>query len=94
MAELSLSIPSEHQSNLFGQFDSNIKLIERALSVRFTIRGDGLKVSGAEADVQMAKNVINELFELSKRGNVIGEQNVTYALSIKEQLTERRWMMT
>ena len=88
MAEFRLDIPSEHQSNLFGQFDGNIKLIERALSVRFVVRGDGLKVTGSEAAVKTAQAVVNELYELSKRGNVIGEQNVSYALSIKEQLSD------
>ena len=86
MAELSLSIPSEHQSNLFGQFDSNIKLIERALSVRFVVRGDRIRITGDEHNARTAEKVMNELYELSKRGNVIGEQSVVYALSIKDQL--------
>lgn len=88
MAEYALSIPSEHQSNIFGQFDSNIKLIERALSVRFAIRGDGVKIIGDEGNIRIAKKVITELYELSKRGNVIEEQNVTYALSIKDALKD------
>ncbi len=88
MAEHALSIPSDHQSNIFGQFDSNIKLIERALSVRFAIRGDGVKIIGDERNVRTAERVIKELFELSKRGNVIEEQNVTYALSIKDALKD------
>ena len=88
MAEISLHIPSEHQSNIFGQFDYNIKLIEKALQVRFILRGDSLKVVGDEKSIQAAKNVVDELHELSKRGTDIGEQNVTYALSIQDHLED------
>ena len=89
MTDLELAIPYEHQPNLFGQFDANIKLIERELSVRFILRGDTLRVAGPKRNAEIAKNVINELYELSKRGNVISEQNVSYALSIRDQLKEQ-----
>lgn len=84
--EIELDIPGEHLSNIFGQFDSNVKLIERALSVRFTLRNDTLKISGSSDNITAAKNVCEELYSLSKRGNTITEQNVTYALSIKDSL--------
>ena len=31
--EVSLRIPTEHMANVFGQFDANIKKIERTLGV-------------------------------------------------------------
>ncbi|MBR1630107.1 MAG: PhoH family protein [Lachnospiraceae bacterium] len=92
MTDMELAIPYEHQSNLFGQFDSNIKLIERELSVRFILRGDTLRVVGPKSKVEAAKHVISELYELSKRGNVISEQNVSYALSIQDKLEEHPMM--
>lgn len=86
--EIELDIPGDHLSNIFGQFDSNVKLIERALSVRFILRNDKCKISGSPEAVTAAKNVCEELYSLSKRGNNITEQNVTYALSIKDSLGE------
>ena len=32
--EVSLRIPTEHMANVFGQFDANIKKIERTQGVR------------------------------------------------------------
>ncbi|MBP5265731.1 MAG: phosphate starvation-inducible protein PhoH, partial [Lachnospiraceae bacterium] len=85
-AELMLDIPTDHQSNIFGQFDRNIKKIEQVLSVQVTARGDGLKVSGPKKEVNACKDILLELYELSKRGNEITEQNVNYAISLKESI--------
>ncbi len=86
MTDLELEIPYEHQSSIFGQFDANIKRIEKALSVRFILRNDKLKVAGPKNSVSVARDVVLELYELSKRGTEITEQTVDYALSIKDQL--------
>ncbi len=88
MTDMELLIPYDHQPNLFGQFDANIKLIEKELSVRFILRGDSLRVVGPKSKVLAAKNIVSELYELSKRGNVISEQQVRYALSIQDRLDD------
>ena len=47
------------------------------------IARDGeLKIIGPQGAVNKAKSVFNNLIELSKRGNLIMEQNVDYALSL------------
>ena len=84
--EKSISIPADHLENIFGQFDHNISIIENSLGVDVVNRGDGVKLIGDESAVHAAENVMEELFNLSKRGNNISEQNVRYALSIKENL--------
>ena len=88
MTDMELEIPYEHQPNIFGQFDSNIKLIEKELSVRFILRGDTLRVVGPKSKVSVAKSIVSELYELSKRGNTIDEQKVSYALSISDSLDD------
>lgn len=80
--EISISIPSEHTQNVFGQFDKHMKKIERTLGVTMILRNDNLKILGTEARVQKAEEVFSQLVELSKRGNTITEQNVDYALSL------------
>lgn len=77
-----MNIPSEHMSNVFGQFDMHIKKIERTLGVTLVIRDDHLKVIGSEVNCKGALEVFKQLLELSKRGNVITEQNVNYALAL------------
>ncbi len=85
--EKTINIPSDHMENIFGEFDHNINIIERSLGVDVVNRGDVIKLIGDKGAVTAAENVLLELFSLSKRGNHISEQNVRYALSLKESLS-------
>lgn len=80
--ETIIDIPNEHEKNVFGHIDSYVKLIEKTLNVTIVSRDGKLKVIGEEENVSKAKRVFLNLVELSKRGNEITEQNVTYALSL------------
>lgn len=77
-----IDIPMEHEKNVFGQFDAYLKKIERTLQVTMVNRDGALKIIGPEQMVLRAKSVFSNLVELSKRGNVLTEQNVDYALSL------------
>ncbi len=77
-----LDIPSEHEQNVFGQFDAYLKKIEKTTGVSAIERDGGLKLLGSEAQVSRAKEVLLELLELSQRGSQITEQNVNYALAL------------
>ncbi len=76
------AVPVEHEKNVFGQFDEHIKKIEKTLNVTLISRDGTLKIIGSEAAANKAKSVFMQLVELSKRGNIINEQNVNYALSL------------
>ena len=82
IVETILNIPVDHIRNIFGQFDSYAKLIERTLDVTLIARDSELKILGAAERVQKAKAVLEELLKLSMRGNTITEQNVSYALAL------------
>lgn len=79
------SVPVEHEKNVFGQFDEHIKKIEKTLNVTLISRDGVLKIIGNEAAADKARRVFLQLVELSKRGNVITEQNVDYAISLTFQ---------
>ena len=64
-----ISIPNEHIQNIFGQFDRNIKNLEKAYHVTVVLRGDELKIAGEEDNVKMAISVIEQMISLSKNGN-------------------------
>lgn len=84
-----MDIPAGHEQNVFGQFDSHLKKIEKTLYVTVIARNSELKIIGNEVSAKRAKDVFNELIELSKRGNTISEQDVNYALSLSmEGMTE------
>ncbi|MCI9616941.1 MAG: PhoH family protein [Eubacterium sp.] len=77
-----IDIPAEYEKKVFGQFDFNIKKIERTLHVTIISRDNELKIIGGEDATRRAKSVFHQLMELARRGNEITEQNVDYALSL------------
>ena len=85
MEQIELSIPVEHERNIFGKLDSYVKKIERSLGVRVVLRDGSVVVHGEGNTLEGAKYVFDELLQLSERGNDITEQQVDYILaSVKE----------
>ncbi len=81
--------PHELMTLVFGEFDTNIKLIEEQLSVTIINRGGEVKIIGEEASISKAKKVIKQLIKSSNKGVEINDQTVNYALSmIKEEKEE------
>ncbi|MDD6440752.1 MAG: PhoH family protein [bacterium] len=80
--ETIIEIPAEHERNVFGQFDMFAKKIERSLHVTLIARDGKVKILGDARNVERAKNVLEQLTELSTRGNVIQEQTVDYSLAL------------
>lgn len=89
ITETIIDIPIEHKKNVFGDYDAFVKIIERTLNVTIIERNGEIKVVGNVDDVARAKSVFLQLFELSKRGNIITEQQVNYALSLSFEEKER-----
>ena len=85
---LNISIPAEHMDNIFGQFDKNIKAIEKGMGISFVARDDSIKVTGDKAHVDHGIIVIDELLSLSKKGNIITTQDVNYIMSIEQEKIE------
>lgn len=80
--ETIIEIPAEHERNVFGQFDMFAKKVERNLHVTLIARDGKVKILGDARNVERAKNVLEQLTELSKRGNIIQEQTVDYTLAL------------
>ncbi|MCR4868405.1 MAG: PhoH family protein [Lachnospiraceae bacterium] len=59
------------------------------MQVSLIPRGDLVKICGEENNLTYARDILLQLKELSERGNVITEQDVRYALSIKEKIQQR-----
>lgn len=77
-----VQVSAGHIQNLFGQFDRNVKKLERQFDVSITDRNGKIIISGADRNAEMAKNVLEELNALSERGNNIEDQNVDYAIAM------------
>ena len=82
LSELIIDIPAEYEMNVFGQFDTYIKKIERTFHVTLISRDGATKIVGDTIAAQKAQRVLTQLVELAKRGNTITEQNVDYAISL------------
>ena len=71
MMETVIEIPTEHEQNVFGQFDVYAKKIERSLHVTLIARDEHVKIMGEAARVEKAKSVLANLVKLSERGGGI-----------------------
>lgn len=67
---------------VFGAFDENIKLLERELGVSVVSRGTELKISGGEAEVEIAARTIGTLAGMAARGETVGTQTVQYVIGL------------
>ncbi len=85
LLEIVIDIPAQHQKNIFGQFDTYIKNIEKTLGVTLVTRDNDIKLVGSSPNVTKAKEILEELYELSKKGNTITDQNVNYLLSMDNE---------
>lgn len=86
--QLGMQIEAEHMRNIFGGNDAYIRQIENDLKVIITDRNGEVRISGEQAAVNKAARLIRDLVELSKRGNVIQEQNVSYGLELSHASQE------
>lgn len=68
---------------IFGQFDRNIRKIEKAFNISYVYRGDNLILEGEESNVTKAERVINDLSIISENGNIT-DQNVDYAIKLSQ----------
>ncbi|SHJ90806.1 PhoH family protein [Hespellia stercorisuis] len=82
LSEIIIELPAEHEKNIFGQFDAYAKKIERTLHVTLIARDGSVKILGEERFVDKARRILEQLTQLSERGNEITEQNVDYAISL------------
>lgn len=85
---VNIDVPVEHMRNLFGEFDSHIKKIEAQLQVAIVDRDGAVRISGERAAAERAARIIQELVALSKRGAVLEEQSVEYAIELGKEHKE------
>ena len=75
----------DYAVNLFGNFDENIKILEKELGVSMILRGSELKIWGDEEKVAYATSAVSALLDLAAKGETLNEQNIRYAISLSEE---------
>ena len=69
MINRQIEVPQEVDlASLFGNFDENVKMLDKALSVNIASRDNALRVTGEEENVEKASQVINMLMQIIARG--------------------------
>ncbi|WP_183772093.1 PhoH family protein [Catenibacillus scindens] len=69
-------------TQIFGPFDSNIKLIEKTLPVTITGQGDRVKVTGEEGAAQKAAQVLETLKKMRDNHEIVNENVVSQAIDL------------
>lgn len=86
MNQRQIHIPEDMDlSAIFGDFDSNLKLLEKALSVKIGGRNSTVSITGEEDKVDSCSEVIGILTELAQKGEVIDEQKILYAITMLQE---------
>ena len=86
LKQVSLVAGPEMQG-LFGRGDEYARLVEDGLRVRFVVRDGKLTISGSEASVALAEQLVGELVSLVRQGREVGGQEVRLALRHFSQKT-------
>jgi phosphate starvation-inducible PhoH-like protein len=68
--------------SLYGERNGNLRLIEKTLGVTINIRGNDLILHGSLAELEMAENLLNQLYGLLREGYPIYDRDVDYSLRI------------
>lgn len=68
--------------NLFGNFDENIKRIEKRYKVAITSHGSQIKIKGEVDNVVLAARTIEGLITMINKGEQITDQNIDYVASL------------
>ena len=82
MSECIIDVSDVNVGLLFGDFDANIKLIEKELGVVVSARGGSLKITGDDGTVALGQRVLMSLAEAVKRGETLNEQKIMYAITL------------
>ncbi len=84
MAEVTISMNNTDEIRaVFGEFDRNINLIQKAFSVTVFSRDNCVKIiADDELSAVKAENAVKTLCGMFSRGETIEEQNVRYAISM------------
>jgi phosphate starvation-inducible protein PhoH and related proteins len=72
---------------LFGNSDSNLKIIEQELNVSIVTRGESVSLSGDEGHLQLAGQILDKLIFLIRRGVAISQRDVLYAVQMGQKGT-------
>jgi len=85
LSEKQLRMPIEDEvflRELFGDFDSNKKLIESSLNISIVLRENELVLIGEDKSLSLGENLIKELYNIRKEGEGLNAQKISYVMNL------------
>ena len=83
MAEKSITLAALDDIHaVFGDMDGNVSILQKEYNVRIFSRDGDIKISGQDANVDMAYAAIESLLALLNKGEEITDQSVRYVISM------------
>lgn len=90
MPERIIDVSDVNVGLLFGDFDKNIKFIEKELDVTVSARGGVLKIVGDDGAAALAQRVLVSLAETVKRGETLNDQKILYSITLASEGEEHK----
>ncbi len=67
---------------LYGESECNLRLLRDELGVEAHARGNEVRLSGSEASVEIARNVLEQLYEVLRSGGAVHPRDVRSAIAM------------
>ena len=67
---------------LFGDLNKNLHIIEESSGVKINARGNSLNISGVRHDVEMAAELLNQIYDLIGKGYPVYSSDFAFGLRI------------
>jgi len=68
--------------DLLGQHDQHIKILQSNLQVKIRVRGSALEIEGDPLPVELASQILQQLYSLLEKGYPVYASDVDYAIRI------------
>ena len=75
---------------IFGEYDENVKKIEKALHVSILSKDSGVKIIGGDVEVERTRKIISDLALLIHKGGSVTAQSVDYCISLAVKGDDRQ----
>ncbi len=69
---------------LYGELNRNIRAVEKSTDVKVNVRGTSITITGYEHEVDLAANLLQQIYELICKGYPIYSSDVAFGLRILE----------
>ena len=68
--------------DLLGQHDQHVKILQNTLQVKIRVRGSAMEIEGDPLQVELASQILRQLYSLLEKGYPVYASDVDYAIRI------------